>query len=467
MRVLSEVLLDSRGEPLVEAWRKRSRDTGSPWKHGLPLPLIEVDYTLEVDPNEISVGQSWPPPRFDQRVERLERFHEWSRGDLSSLIDPAMLAAASVAPTNVFRRVAKFVADLLVMARPTVTGEDDEWSAKLLRVCHDAVYQTIKYGTAFVVSNTMLGWFRVIDARYVLRRNDGGWVIAEPRVTAVSLDQTPDLIQLINVEPTGEATMATYRNSRNRVGVGSYGEKRLQLGEERSAAVNVGQVTVAPIVGLPSVAEVWGTSWFEDLATIVVQQTRRTAINTLVLDANSHPILFLKGMGGAFTNIKDGRSKAAAAGGRPVDITRQGEELAAVRHGSPILSREGLEDAKYVTWDGNLEASMTALDKIAMQLRFMSGLPAAMESDQAIPSGVSLKRMFWQLYASVSPLYHGAHDALRETLELWGQELEWENVFEQVENAPVMTANEEVMDEATADRGAGNPIVDQQAGNDE
>ena len=459
MRFPSEVLLDAQGEPLVEAWRRRARATGSPWEPGLPLPLCEVDYTLEVDPSEVRVGASWPPARFDQRVERLDRFHEWSRGDLTSLIDPAMMAAASVAPTNVFRRVGKFVADLLVMARPMVTGEDAEWGMKLLRACHDAVFQALKYGTSFVVACPTLGWFRVIDARYVLRRNDGGWVIAEPRVTAASQNQTPDLVQMVNVEPDGSGAMSTFRNSRDRYGVGSYGEKRLQLGEERTAAAPVGQVVVCPVVCLPSQAEFWGTSWYEDLATIVVQKTRRSATNALVLDANSHPILFLKGFGGNFTKVDAGASKAS---GRPVDVATQGEQLATLRHGSPILTRDGLEDAKYVTYDGTLEASMNAMDRIAMDLRFMSGLPAAMESDQTIPSGVSLKRMYWQLYASVSPLYHAVHDALGKALEPYGQTLDYENVFEQVEGAPVMTANQEVEDEETADRGAGNPIVEQE-----
>ena len=457
MRLLTELLVDKNGDPLLEALRERNRQQGSPWALGHPLPLPEVDYSLSVDPDEVMVGATWPPARFDHRVERLDRFHDWGRGDLSYLIDPEMMRVAGVAPTNIFRRVAKFVADLLVMERPRLAGEDgDDWLMKLLTVAHTAISDTIKYGAAFIVAAPTLQWFRVVDARYVLARSDGGWVIGEPKVSKGMQTQTPDLKQIVNIDPSGQATLTLYRDSRDRFGVGPAGNPRGGLAEEITTPAQAGTVTVCPIVCLPEVADYWGTSWFEDLATIVVQKTRRMAANALVLDANSHPLLFLKGVADNYTRAANVPRSRANHGdpASPAEIKAEGDILSQLRHGTPILLRDGIEGAEYVTWTGNLEASMTALDKIAMDLRLMSGLPAAMESDQAIPSGVSLKRMFWQLYASVSPIYHGVHDALTMALTAYaGKELDWENVLEQVDNQPVMTAVEEVEDEETARRG--------------
>jgi len=460
MRLLTELLVDRNGDPLLEALKERNRQQGSPWRLGLPLPLSEVDYSLAVDPDEVKVGATWPPPRFDERVERLDLLHDWGRGDLSSLIDPEMMRAAGVAPTNVFRRVSKFIADLLVMARPSVEGdEDEEWATKLLTVTHNAVSDTIKYGAAHIVAAPQLGWFRVVDSRYVLPRTDGGWVIGEPKVSPKSQTQTPDLKQIVNIDPTGHATLTVYRDARDRFGVGPGGNPRGGLAETLTNPASVGVVTVSPVLCLPAVADYWGTSWFEDLATIVVQKTRRTAANALVLDANSHPLLFLKGVIDNFTRAAHVPLSKANHGepASPAGIKAEGDILSQLRYGTPILLRDGIEGAEYVTWTGNLDSSMTALDKIAMDLRLMSGLPAAMDSDQAIPSGVSLKRMFWQLYASVSPIYHGVYDSLTATLAAHNQTLEWENVFEQVEDSPVMTAIEEVEDEETARRGENEP----------
>ena len=431
-------------DELLEALAERGRASGSPWAQGQSLPLPEVDYSLVVNPSEIRADATWPPARIQPQHERLQCYFDLWRGDITAFVDRRLLAAAGVGGINIFRRISKFVADLLIREAPTANqaSGDEVNDTLLMRLIHDLATDAIRYGAAHLfMARTDAGLIlRVVDSRYVLPTDTGGWIIGEPRTSINSINTTPDTTQIILLEG-GQANVSIHRSANETYGVGPV-----------VAAGMLGEAHIWPILALPSVADHWGTSWYEDLITVVVQTARRMAANAIVLDENSDPLLLLRGDLDRYTAIP-GVEASSAVTSRPEDIKREGQIGKRLWRGGPVVLDDGIENGEYVTWDGSLEWSMAALDRIDRHFRLLSGMPAVLDSDAEVPSGMSLRRMFWQFDAGIAPLYHSIHQTLTAALDILGLNLEWENTFEAVQDTPTMTATEDVANEATARRG--------------
>ena len=439
---------------VLDALEQAALEASGPGRPSLPLPLPEVDWALTVRPGELSERQHWPPARFGARQERLETYHELWRGDIGRLIDTRQLTAASVAPVNIFRRLPKFVGDLLVREVPSAGQADGAASdSNLMRLIHSAANQAIRTGMgALLFLSTPAGpMIRAIDSRWLYPLGGGGWVIAEPRIQNVGPGATtPDALEVLIVEPNANVTALTFAGTPTGQG----------------AQISVGPVTrggrlgagiVMPTLALPEQGDAaWGTSWYDDLITIVIQKARRMAANTRVLDDNSDPLLILKGDVGRYTTVP-GVPRSAASDPVPADeIQRDARVQKRLRRVGGMVVPAGVEAADYVTWEGSLEWAMSMLDQIDKDFRLLSGLPAVLDSEGEMPSGVSLRRTFWQFDASVAPIFHGLHSAMTIGLNGLGMGFEWENVFDVVEGTPEMDAREDVDDEATARRGDGN-----------
>lgn len=435
------------GQALAEAGQQSS----SPWKLPTPLPLIEVDWATAV-PVESVAGDNetqWPPTPVAPRVERLKLLHDLWRGDVSQIMDVRQLIASGVGPINVFRRVAKFVADLLVRESPEAQGSDIIQAIDLVVMVHDLVSDMVRYGGGLLlVADGPEGpLIQRLDAQYAVPTAEGGWIVAEPRMSPTATSTTPDVLQFIVIHD-GEAGVLNRSQTPTGVQAGT------NLGPVLSSGV-IG--TAAEVVTLPALPTqpggTWGTSWYEDLITIVVQTSRRAAGNTKVLDENTNPLLLFRGDLDRYTTLDGVAPSRAVSNPAPGQIENEQAIINRLRQAGALGLPDGVEDATYVTWDGNLEAAMAMLDWIDKQFRLLSGIPGVLDSDEAVPSGISLRRMFWQFDAAVSPIHHTVHRALEAALERFGGTLEWENVFEVVAESPGMTQREDVEDEETADRG--------------
>ena len=436
----------------LEALEEAGRAPGQPYEKSHPLPLSEVEWALTVNESEFATNETWPPARFSARQQRLQLYHDLWRGDLRRLIDTRLLDDNSVGVVNVFRRLSRFVADLLVRERPTAGQEDGPLSdGPLARLTHKYICHALRSGAGYLFTSSLGGqpWLRVIDARYAYPMDTGGWIIVEPRITRMSNDGRPDALQAIIIRD-GVARLTVQRATPTGVG------DQFSVGPVTGLA-EIGPTALLPAIAPPEEAEdVIGTSWFDDLITVVVQQARRMAGNTRALDRNSDPLLLMRGDLDAYTRLPGvPRSAAIETLNDPSRIQRQAAVAQRLRHIGPLVLPSGIEDAEYVTWDGEMDGAFKMLDEIARQFRFLSGLPAALDSDAEIPSGMSLRRMFWQFDASVAPIYHEAHAGLSTALRTYGATLEWENAFEAIEDTPMANEREDVGNEAQARRGEG------------
>jgi len=442
---------DADQDPTQAALEDAARDTGSAYAKSQPLPLPEVQWAQTVAASEVRANQSWPPPRFAIRQQRLELYHQLWRGDLSSLTDPALFNDNSVGPQNIFRRMAKFCADLLVREPPSMGADDGSLAdSELLRLAHSLITNAIRYGAGYLLTGSLGGepWLRSIDGRYVYPQpTPRDWIIAEPR-TRGSEATTPNALEftvitdglathrILNTEPTGPSSGVT-------------------LGAPVTDLTALGAARILPVIALPEQAEaIIGTSWYEDLITTVVQKARRMAAITRVLDDNSDPLLMLRGNLDNFTTLPGVPASAAVRGANDPSVVRRDAAVAKrLRKAGPLVVPSGIDNAEYVVWDGSLQSAIALLERLDHDFRFMSGIPAALESNEAVPSGVSLRRMFWQFDAALAPLYRGARTALETAARSYSATLTWDNAFEVMEQAPGVDAAEDVPDEGAARRG--------------
>jgi len=431
-----------------------ARQPIGPWQESVPLPLPEVEWAQKVGLGELSQNQQWPPVRFQPRQERLETYHELWRGDLRRLIDTRQLSVNSVAALNIPRRISKFVADLLVREVPTVGDEEGPAAdTELMRVVHTAAVMAVKNGAAFLLfANTSAGpQMRALDSRWVYPAYDGGWVIVEPRnlLNAQAGMTVPDALQVTTVDTDGNANLFIVAGVPTGIGM------NVTVGPIQSGT-ELGATIIAPVLALPEIAEgVWGTSWFDDLITTVVQKARLLANMTRVLDGNSDPLLLMRGNLDNYTSVP-GVPRSAAVAGVDADPQRDAMTARRLRRLGPLLAPSGVEDASYITWDGSLEPGLGVLAAVNSDFRMISGMPAVLEATETPASGMSLRRQFWQFDAGIAPLFYGLKGALTRGLQFLGLgDLEWQNTFEVVSEMPEMQSREDVADEGSARRGEG------------
>ena len=320
---------------------------------------------------------------------------------------------------------------------------------RLMRLVHRLTTQAITHGAGYllVASSPAGPYLRALDSRYVYPTHEGGWVVTEPMVGPGARTQTPDSLMVTTVGTDGAVMVATRAGTPTGTGY-SYG-----VGPFMSAG-RLGEGMILPVLALPEQAEVWGTSWFDDLMTLAIQKARRMASNTKVLDENSDPLLLMQGDLDRYTMAPGVPPSTASAS--PSDIQREHAVASRLRQGGKVIMPSGVENARYVTWDGSLGDSIAMLGVLDNEFRFMSGIPAALNSEGPVPSGMSLRRMFWQFDASVAPLYRGIYAVLTRALAAHGLPFEWPNTFEAVTGTPTEAAREDVPDEETARRGEGD-----------
>lgn len=423
-----------------------ARSDGSPYRPSVPLPLPEVDWGLTVEPGELA-DTTWPPPRHHVVRERLQLYHDLNRGDLARLIDVRQLADAHVGPLNAFRRIAKFVADLLVREAPTAGMDGALADIELLRVAHSVISHAVRHGTGYLLSATTPQgpMLRSVDPRFVYAVRGGAWAIVEPRVTDQANTATPDMLLFTLIAPDG-TTMVVARTGRYSTFAGEH-----QVGPV-TAGVELGTSLVVPVLSLPEQGEgVWGTSWFDDLISTVIQKARRFAANTRILDEHSDPLLIMRGNLDRLTQ-PPGVPLSGALATSTQAVANEQAVAKRLRRSGPLVASTEAEGAEYLTWDGNLEGSMAQLRMIDSDFGFLSGLPAALKAETQVPSGVSLRRLFWQFDAALAPLFSAANAALSLCVEMHGGTLDWRNAFDVVVDTPTADAIEDVDDESAARR---------------
>lgn len=443
----SMISYPSRGYPYINALpdtvdaavESSARNNTAPYRH-LPVVPPDIDMSLPVRIPELWSGYTWPPERMTSRRNRLTVLYDVWRGDLSGVMDIREMYDSGVTPTNLARRTIGIMAQLIMREPP----EHDDVS--LVTAAHDMLVDLLRSGAAFCLRTTE--GYRWIDSRYVWWTPDGEWVAAEP----VQLDtrwQSVDQIDHLRVTVVSEGKGYMWYQP---VGfTTTYTDHWFPASMPPSRVENIGMAAMGAAYMPPTQHRGgWGTSLLDDLIPIWVQLARARARDTEVIDEHSRPLLIFRGQVSPWQDrAPEAVSLAARESGHtqlPDEVTADTRTMRLLRRHGVLPFTDGSQYAEYLTWDGDLSASMQLQMRLDGDMRLMSGIAGILGSEQAIPSGMSLKRMFYVADASAT----SARLAVQRALEtLTGAPLDWPDAFNQVDT----DNREDVESEARADRG--------------
>ena len=288
---------------------------------------------------------------------------------------------------NLFRKISNFWKDMLFAFPPIVDAQSrgenrniDDLIQKILRASTNVAIDTSRYGTGVylftqdennefrVEAVEALYWFPVVsveDPRKIL-----GDIIAVPYTSQPDRKDTVhhDRIRVSRFIIGQPATIQIFKMEGNIL------QGQLEKFEQ-------GVVEQRPIVTVPNGYELdhYGESDYLDLLDLVSEMNRRISSNSVVLDRHTNPH-----MQGPRSAIKVVNGKAQ------IDIA-----------GSYLPLDEDDQRAEYITWDADLEANFTQMQRVMDLFFAMSNTSATAlgMQDQGTNSttGAALRK---QLYSS-------------------------------------------------------------------
>ena len=415
-----------------------------------PTVAPVIDYGATVGLDELAGERSWPPERHRKRARRLYDLEQIVSGRWSSIIDMRELTDSGIEPINLVGRVVA-IAIKLVMREPPRIGDDDR---VLWQTASDAMHHAMSFGAAYPSRSDGDGW-RTPNARHVWRvEDDGGWVAVEPITLMRHTSAMHDSLQLTHWPPGGQ--VIRWMREITPTPIDTYMWDMTDAA--RTPRWSLGSGMIAPALPPPILPTGhWGTDMISELLPIAVQLARANARDTAVIDEHAHPTLILRGQFnralGSARDLLSAAVKSLGVSEWPDIVMRHDRTAKRIRRHGVLPLQDGTQFAEYLTWDGNLSASMQLQSRLDGWARMMSGVTAILGSDQAIPSGMSLKRLFFVADAQTHYMRMTIWHALQEI----DPSVTWDDAFSQVD----ATNRQDVESEARADRGQN------QAGDDE
>ena len=364
---------------------------------GLPLPA--VDLAVPVWLSDIAPGRPWPPPRLEQRTDRMQTLWEAARSDLSAWANIPM-------PEGLWESLVDDYATILGDAPIENPGGAEE--ASLVSALKAGARSLLTYGHAVLFDD--MGIAGAPDMRYAWPLGDraDGWVTAELLIAPDATSPTPTSIVLW-IRTGGIAVARRYAWTADTTVTLQSGT----LGEQLPAP----PPRIGRAVGLRhgSTAGPAGEPLLEQLLPLIVRIERRDASIDYLLDRSERPIFVVEIEAHAAASV-------AQQLGRPVagtDVTPQVLQSLAgdLADHDTLTLVDGLKRPQYVTWDGMLEPSFRfrgILEAAWSRRTGQAATEAADSADEA--SGVSVARRQARLVAHVQDV-HGILE--RAARQLW------------------------------------------------
>lgn len=431
-----------RPDSNADALSNAARITGNPYTRFV-LNTRDLDLSLPIELEELEKGSVFPPERMQPRYQRLELLRSVYEGDFHRVMDLNELADAGITPTNIARRIVAVQSNLMMRIPPTGMGKG------LSGAAHRALHDIAIHGSCFVEcagSGGALTW-RNVDARRVWWTVDGDWVTVEPRLTGGRLRHTNQADSvMVTVHRDGMAVRWMQAIAPYDITL----EGRMLLTGDPMDFQELGACSFGAAHRQPEIEQGgFGTSMLLDLITLLAQHAVARARDSSVVDQHARPTLVLRGSilpyQGSGAGAQSLVAQRSGAGKHPREILEEQQLMSRLMRGGVLNFADASQYAEYLTWAGNLNASIQLQERIDMDLRLMSGVTALLGDNVELPSGMSLKRMFSVADAEAQSLRLPLLEALRECDET----VEWDDAFAEVDDMN----REDVESEATARRG--------------
>lgn len=423
------------------ALRVASRVSGDPYER-VVINTRDIDMSLPIELDELSKGGVWPPVRMQERMTRQNLLRGVYEGDLSQIVDLNELADAGVTPTNHSRRIIGVQSNLMMRLPPEGSG------VGLARCAHRALHDIGIHGAGFIEKVGEM--WRCVDARRVWWTQTGEWVTVEPRVrmgSSTEINQ-PDSL-MIQVFRDGMLTRWYQTISTYDIHRGGF----IQITGDPTDIEDVGDACFGAAYRQPEIEQgYWGQPLILDILSLTSQYAVARARDTQVIEEHSRPLLILRGNVNPYVGGSEGMSLAGRRSGLgklPSEIVQDATVTSRLRRHGVLPLTNGTEYAEYITWEGDLAASIQLQERIDMDMRLMSGVTAILGDNVELPSGMSLKRMFSVADAEAQSMRLPLLEALQEC----DSSVSWDDAFEETDQLNV----EDVENEATARRGEATP----------
>ena len=389
------------------------------------LPIDPVDYTILASLADLEKDQVWPPTRFSNRNKVLRTLKRAWRGDISGFVEGNRRAVRVM--DNSFKTAIRKITSLMLVSR---IGQSTEVLNQLTlehTVANSLIDQQSLGGSVLVAGldeNEQL-YLKAIDPEYFYPFSTDaqeGYIIAVPEVSpeSDSTEENPDWLNVI-VAAEGKVVSRTYKYVEGSIGEQVEAEK--ELGPQ-----------MALIVPYLYTKDNWGTSEYETVLPYMLEMAIRMSSSSHILNAHEDPTLLIYNdkaleqsvLDRTQTKDKDEIQRLMTAYVRDV----KDQDVAAVR------LKQG--NAKYLTWDGNIEGSLTYTMFLKESIQEMLGIPKAL-IDETPTSGVALKLQSVFFYAKTLSMIESTKMVVEMLLSGVSNSqitLEWPHYFDITETPP-------------------------------
>ena len=344
----------------------------------LPIPgfgaYVEGDYW---QPQAV-----WPPQPAAERVRRFDLYERLYRGEWRIIDNQSPYKVQA----NYFRRTSLFFADLLLSSPLALSGVPADIAQALEDTLADALFNVI-------LNQQVYG-----SAAFRSRAQDG-----EPIIDSVS----PETLFPASDGTAAIAVVANDKLTVDRLGPGRAARQVFAfsgaIGKLESLEFYP-TIRELPIVGAgrrPSDGKPWGQAPYDDMASLVLEISRRLSETSEVLTEHASPLLMLKRDANAAKIFNPGDSPEAAA----IRLTMEQYRLDSWRKAPVVTLGDEFSDAKYVSYDPQLQGASNQLAEVENQLFAAAGIPGALFGilrGGTINSGVAMRRQFAPTYVAIS-----------------------------------------------------------------
>lgn len=360
----------------------------------------QVWMAAPVSAADIRAGAEWPPPRLRERAERADAQRRAARGDLSLLIEDATLRTVKVNRVGAFLDT---VSALLIQPDTAENISDPQDRLNLLNVIDSASRDACTHGATLIgLIEGNLVW-RSTFRSYPSAEVPGGWYFIEPMVSINSEDGKPDIVSVGAYN--GESIVVEIRKWEHlSSGRGVIGQS---VASEAPRPAQIVQVNKPPVDGL------WGTSDVDDLAPIAAEINERMSGIDYVVSRNERPVFGVYGNTDDLPAIRSLLDVEGASPGEPLTAAELRDWAPSLREHDVAVFPDGIRQAGYITWDGDMSASFDLLGQLERDWSTVSGMAVTEPADSAeVASGVAIARRNFRLVAKTARLHEELHAAL-------------------------------------------------------
>jgi len=381
--------------------------------------LPDINFDLELKPEEYASGQRFPPARFQERDERLAVLSQIRQGDFSEFVEDEDLVRI---PVGLPRRLVNVQADVLLMS-------DVEAPYPLRETAADGIRDMLAYGGAIITaynpgSGPENAVIATIDPANWYPVDGGGDVLIRPWTSPNADSNRPDRVEITELIG-GKVTVRNFEWTGHG---GVYGHIGDPVGE--SQELGDGGIVVSPRA---PTSGIWGESIYADTLGPLFEITKRVTQNSDILDRNAKPVPYYS------SSTVDAQSLF------PLDSDADDQsELAKWEEANKgfaelkgdsdaLVLNDQTQQVGYLEFTGNLVASFEQIKTAREILSVLSGLPALLGDGDAIPpSGISLRLQYLPFYAATLALQKDLTEKLTMALALAGVggQVVWRHIFE-------------------------------------